>query len=146
MFHGQERSDQIHPQDFGPIVRRLISERHPAAGNARIRPDHVQPAKFGLRALDIGLHERLVAGVAGHGHRLAAGLGDHLGGLEDGVSLVATDDLGAFASEQQAGGAADAAGCAGNDGRSAFETSHLFPYALTLARAAAAVMASTNTS
>ena len=124
VLHRQEGADQVHPQDLGPVVGGLLVQRRPAAGDAGVGPDHVEAAELGLGAVDVGFDEGFVAGVALQRHGLAAGLGDHRGGLLDAVGAVDADHGGAFAGEEQGGGAADAAAGAGDDGRAAGETSH----------------------
>ena len=81
MLDGEERPDQIDPQDFHPIPDGLLEKRRHPAADAGIGVDRVDRAKCLKRARHRRLDRLLVAGVGDMGERhsaLALDLSDRL--------------------------------------------------------------------
>ena len=99
IFHGEERADQVDPQDFGPGFGVLFENAVEAAGNSGVGEEDVEPAMVGNHVFDQGRNRRFVASIA-----------NDVGALE-----VGTDHRRALASEQVDGCLADARSGAGDD-------------------------------
>ena len=124
VLHRQEGSDQVDPQDLGPMVGVLLLARRGAARDAGVGPDGVQGAVLGDGPVHQPGHEGLLAGVPDQGDPGPAGLAHLPGGFFGGVELVGDDQLRALCGEQQGGGAANAGASARDDDGFSGKTSH----------------------
>ena len=100
MFDCKEGADEVHAEDLRPVLGGLLRNRGPAAGNAGVCKDHVEPALLPRDLLDQRMHLGLAAGVD---LRVSA------------IAYVRADDRSAFAAEQRDSGLADAGRGAGHD-------------------------------
>src|SRR6516165_4491051 len=122
MLKAQEYADHVDIDDAAERLQRIVGDRLHLALDAGIVAEHVDRAKSVQRGVDVVLRLLLARDVGGNRERLRGHWQLLDGSLEIATRAVDSNNSGAALGEQFDRGAADDAGCTGDDGDPAVQS------------------------